>query len=247
MTKDLESYSEEGFIRENIQSNQIENKISTEPSLSVDCVIFGFDDQVLKVLLIKSDQPEFLGLWSLLGNKLKMNEDLDAAAERVLYERTGLENIFLEQTKTFGSINRHPEGRIVSIAYYSLLNINHIQLQKTDNDLHWHPVSEVGKMAFDHNLILETCYQTLQKKVLTEPIGLNLLPETFTLRDLQLLYEAILGTSFDRRNFRKKFFSTKLLVDRNEIEKEVSHRPAKLYSFDFEQYNKIKNSRFSLV
>jgi len=229
------------------QNNLNNNKQSTEPSLSVDCVIFGFDDQVLKVLLIKSDQPEFLGQWSLLGNKLRINEDLDAAAERVLYERTGLENIFLEQTKTFGGVNRHPEGRIVSIAYYSLLNINHIQLQKTDNDLHWHPVNAVGNMAFDHNNILNTCYQTLQKKVLTEPIGLNLLPEIFTLRDLQLLYEAILGTSFDRRNFRKKFLSSKLLVDRNEIQKEVSHRPAKLYSFDFEQYSKIKNSRFSLV
>lgn len=247
MMKEVENPSEHGFfMHETIQTSP-RATAPTEPSLSVDCVIFGFDDQELKVLLIKSDQPEFLGKWSLLGDKLKMNEDLDAAAQRVLFERTGLKDIFLEQTKTFGSVSRHPEGRIVSVAYYSLLNINHIQLQKTDNDLHWHPIHDVAEMAFDHNIILETCYQTLQKKVLTEPIGLNLLPLTFSLRDLQLLYEAILGTSFDRRNFRKKFFSTKLLTDINQIEKDVSHRPAKLYSFDFEQYHKIKKRGFSLV
>jgi 8-oxo-dGTP diphosphatase len=206
--------------------------------ITVDCVIFGFDDNELKILLIRSDLEKYQGMWSLLGDVVKENEEIDAAAYRVLDQRTGMSDIFLDQVKSFSRPNRHPGGRVITIAYCSLLNIKHHSLQITDNELHWHSVSNINEMAFDHKEIVETCHQWLQKIIQENPVGFNLLPDKFSLRELQNLYEAILGIELDRRNFRKKFAAMNLLIDINEMEQDVPHRPGKLYKFNFEKYKK---------
>lgn len=198
-------------------------------AISVDCVIFGYDDKELKVLLIQSDLEEFAGLPSLLGDLIKPDEDLEAASYRILKERTGLDDVYLEQVQAFGSIERHPSGRVITIAYYSLIDIKHHKLQLSHNDLHWHPVHEIRKMAFDHKMILDTCLQRLQQQVMEHPVIFNLLPEKFSLRELQELYQAILGFELDRRNFRKKITIKDWLVDIDEMENDVPHRPGKLY------------------
>lgn len=210
-------------------------------ALSVDCVIFGYDNKELKVLLIKSDLEEFSGLYSLLGDLVKPDENLDSAPYRVLYERTGLEDVFLEQVHTFGSIGRHPSGRVITTAYYSLINIKHHQLSLTDNELHWHKVDDLKKMAFDHKAILDACLQKLRSQVMEEPIVFNLLQEKFSLRELQELFEAILGTPLDRRNFRKKISLKNWLVDLDEMEDNVPHRPGKLYKLK-SQFRKKRNA-----
>lgn len=209
-------------------------------TLSVDCVIFGFDENKLKVLLIRSDLQPFQKRLSLLGDLLMPNEELDEAAYRILKQRTGMNDLYLEQVQTFGKLGRHPGGRVVTVAYYSLINIQHHQLQIHENDLDWHDIDKVKDLAFDHQEILETCYARLQKRVQEHPLGINLLPEKFSLRELQQLYEAILGIKLDRRNFRKKFFSMDFLVDIDETEQNVPHRPGKLYQFDFAKYEKNK-------
>ena len=209
-------------------------------ALSVDCVIFGFDENKLKVLLIRSDLKKFQSKWSLLGDLIHINEDLDAAAYRVLKQRTGLSDVYLEQVSTFGTINRHPAGRVVTIAYCSLINIQQHKLNKSDNELHWHDVNNIADLAFDHQQIFETCYVRLQKRIQEHPLGFNLLPKKFSLRELQNLYEAILGTKMDRRNFRKKFFAMDFLIDLDEIEQDVPHRPGKLYKFNYGKYEKKK-------
>ena len=198
-------------------------------AVSVDCVIFSYQDKALKVLLIKSDLEEFQGLHSLLGDLVGPTEDLDDAPYRVLYDRTGLQDVYLEQVHTFGNINRHPSGRVVTTAYFSLINSKSSKLQITHNDVAWHNVADIRRLAFDHKIILETCLQQLQETVMEQPIVFNLLPEKFSLRELQDLYEAILGVSLDRRNFRKRITAKGWLEDLNEMEVDVPHRPGKLY------------------
>lgn len=205
-------------------------------ALSVDCVIFGFDENKLKVLLIRSDLKNYMDKWSLLGDLVSPEEGLDEAAYRILKQRTGLSDLFLEQVKTFGEVNRHPASRVVTVAYYSLINVQHHKLNILDNELHWHDVDSISDLAFDHQEIFTTSYCQLQKRVREHPLGFSLLPNKFSLRELQNLYEAILNIKLDRRNFRKKFFAMDFLVDLNEIESDVPHRPGKLYRFDYVKY-----------
>ncbi len=211
-------------------------------ALSVDCVIFGFDENKLKVLLIRSDLKKYKGRWSLLGDLIKPNEDLDKSAYRILHQRTGLDDVYLEQVQTFGEVKRHPAGRVITVAYCSLINIQHHKLKIYDNELHWHDVQNVSDLAFDHQVIFDTCYKRLQKRILEHPLGFNLLPKKFSLRELQNLYESILDTKMDRRNFRKKFFSMDLLTDLDEMEQDVPHRPGKLYQFNFKKYERKKKT-----
>jgi 8-oxo-dGTP diphosphatase len=174
--------------------------------ISVDCVIFGFDDNELKVLLIKSDFEKYANKWSLLGDLVNDHEDLDEAAYRVLRERTGMDDVYLEQVKAFGEVGRHPAARVVTIAYCSLINIEHHQLKILDNELHWHRVTTLSDMAFDHRKLLDACYEWLQKRIQEHPLGFSLLPKKFSLRELQNLYEAILDVKLDRRNFPQEVF-----------------------------------------
>jgi 8-oxo-dGTP diphosphatase len=160
----------------------------------------------------------------------------------VLQELTGLTNVYLEQVKTFGKVNRHPRGRVVTVAYYSLVNINQVN-PKPDSfarEVAWLKLSEIGSLAFDHYKIMRTCLKRLQEQVRTQPIGFELLPEKFTLSELQELYEAILETSLDKRNFRKKMMSLNVLIDNQEYQSGVAHRPAKLYAFDKEKFESAK-------
>lgn len=221
-----------------LQVIQSEVENTNRIALSVDCIIFGFDEAKLKVLLIRSDLKKFAGKWSLLGDLVFPKEDLDAAAYRILKQRTGLSDVYLEQVSTFGTVSRHPAGRVVTVAYCSLINVQHHKLNILDNELHWHDIKNVTDLAFDHQLIFDNCLLQLQKRVQEHPLGFNLLPKKFSLRDLQNLYEAILDIKMDRRNFRKKFFAMDLLVDLNEMEQDVPHRPGKLYKFNYEKYEK---------
>lgn len=223
-----------------LQVIQSEVENTNRIALSVDCIIFGFDEAKLKVLLIRSDLKKYAGKWSLLGDLVFPNEDLDAAAYRILKQRTGLSDVYLEQVSTFGTVSRHPAGRVVTVAYCSLINVQHHKLNILDNELHWHDIKNVTDLAFDHQQIFDTCLQQLQKRVQEHPLGFNLLPKKFSLRDLQNLYEAILDIKMDRRNFRKKFFSMDFLIDLNEMEQDVPHRPGKLYKFNYEKYEKKK-------
>ena len=216
-----------------IQS-EVEN--SNRIALSVDCVIFGFDENKLKVLLIRSDLKKYAGKWSLLGDLVLPKDDLDASAYRILKQRTGLSDVYLEQVHTFGGVNRHPAGRVVTVTYCSLINVQHHKINILDNELHWHDVNNVADLAFDHQQIFDNCLLQLQKRVQEHPLGFNLLPKKFSLRELQNLYEAILNVKMDRRNFRKKFFAMDLLIDLDEMEQDVPHRPGKLYKFNYEKF-----------
>jgi len=204
--------------------------------VSIDCVILGYEKGRLKVLLIECKLKEYEGLDSLLGDILQPEEDIDEASYRILRDRTGLDDVFLEQVQTFGSVKRHPGGRVITVAYYSLINIRDHQMQLSDNDLHWHLVNDLKLMAFDHKKILETTLSKLRNRIMEEPIIFNLLPKKFSLRELQSVYEAILGSKLDRRNFRKKIFLTDWLIDLDEFETDVTHRPGKLYAFNFQKF-----------
>lgn len=224
------------------------------PHVSVDCVVFGFDSRKLKVLLIEKEkvanESEKSHKLKLPGSLIFENEDLDASANRTLRELTGLDNIYLRQFHVFGSPERlTPEEdlnwlritsstnveRVVTIAYYSLIKLQDSDL--TEKTI-WHPVNEIPELVFDHNLIVNMALEQLQREIRTEPICFELLPKKFTIRQMQDLYEAILGIKMDNRNFRKKIMPLKFLVPLNEKEKGVSHKPALLYKFDRKLYAK---------
>jgi 8-oxo-dGTP diphosphatase len=230
-------------LQRTIQQLRSEDREFFQIAISVDCVIFGFDKNELKVLLIKSDLEEFKDHWSLLGDLVRPDENLDSASYRVLKDRTGLDDVYLEQVYTFGEVNRHPAGRVITTAYYSLINIKDHQPKLSDNELHWHPVNEITTLAFDHKTILDICLERLQSKIEEHPIVFNLLPEKFSLRELQNLYESILGVKMDRRNFRKKFFLMNWLEDVNELEQDVPHRPGKLYRFNSSKFSSGKSKK----
>jgi 8-oxo-dGTP diphosphatase len=227
------------------ESEKIQHLDYFNIAISVDCVIFGYDEKELKVLLIKSDFEEFSGLYSLLGDLIRTDEDLDGASYRVLKERTGMDDVYLKQVQAFGSIGRHPSGRVITIAFYSLIDIKHHKLRLTHNELHWHSVNEIKKLAFDHKAILDACLKRLRQQIVDYPVVFNLLPEKFSLRELQELYQAILGIDLDRRNFRKKISLKDWLLDINEMEDDVPHRPGKLYKLkpEFKRKMVVKASR----
>ncbi len=214
-------------------------------AVSVDCVIFGYESKELKVLLIKSDLEEFKDLWSLLGDLVRPDENIESAPYRVLRERTGLDDVYLDQVYTFGDLGRHPSGRVITTAYYSLINIKHHKLKLTHNELHWHKLDDVKKLAFDHKKILDTSLDRLREQIMDHPIIFNLLPEKFSLRELQDLYQSILGTSLDRRNFRKKIAHKDWLLDLDEMENDVPHRPGKLYKAKTELWKKPSGKKAS--
>lgn len=216
-------------------------------AFTVDNVIFGFDEGDLKVLLIKRGEAPFEEKWALPGYFVYPNEDLDGAAKRVLEELTGLKNVFLEQVKTFGRPDRHPFGRVITVAYFSLIRISNYSIQAASiaQQASWHSISKIKELAFDHKEILDACFERLKLMVKNRPVGFELLPPKFTLTELQHLYEAILETELDKRNFRKKILSMDLLIDLNEVQEGVAHRPARLYQFDRNKYNKFLAEGFT--
>jgi 8-oxo-dGTP diphosphatase len=210
-------------------------------SLSVDCIIFGFDREELKILLIERATEPSKGMWALPGGFVRPDEDLDHSAKRALQELTGLSNIYMEQFHAFGDVNRYPEGRVISAAYYALTKIDDYNLRpsSTAKEARWHPLSKTPKLVFDHNKILHMGLEKLKNKVKFQPVGFELLPKKFTLTELQKLYEAILEIELDKRNFRKKILSMELLIKLNESQKNVAHRAARLYKFDKIKYKEL--------
>lgn len=218
------------------------------PALTVDCVVFGLDEQnLLKVMLIKRNLTPFRGEWALPGGFVRIGESLEAAAMRELHEETGIQKVFLEQLYTFGDLNRDPRDRVVTVAYYALVNLaeQKIHAQTDASAAAWFAISDLPPLAFDHDRILATAIARLKGKVRYEPIGFELLPKKFTLSQLQKLYETVLNTKLDKRNFRKKILSMDLLIDLNEMQKDVAHRAAKLYRFDEQKYRKLKQRGFN--
>jgi 8-oxo-dGTP diphosphatase len=218
------------------------------PALTVDCVVFGFDEGELKVLLIERGLEPFAGKWALPGGFVRVDESLEDAARRELREETGLSGVFLEQLYTFGDdVNRDPRERVVSVAYYALVPLApHELLAATDaRSAAWFAVAGLPSLAFDHDRIVAAAVVRLQGKVRYQPIGFELLPEKFTLSQLQHLYEAILERPLDKRNFRKKILGMGVLVETNEIEQDVAHRAARLYRFDESKYRRLVKRGFN--
>ena len=217
------------------------------PAVTVDCVVFGFDEGDLKLLLIQRDQAPYRGKWALPGGFVKMNESLDDAAMRELREETGIDRLYLEQLYTFGTPNRDPRGRVISVAYYALVKLSNYDLDAATDAAAaaWFPLADVPSLGFDHDEILDIALKRLKAKVRYQPIGFELLPTKFTLSQLQHLYETILETSLDKRNFRKKILGTELLLELDEIEQDVAHRAARLYKFDDRKYRQLAKRGFN--
>ena len=219
-----------------------------KPALTVDCVVFGLDeDRQLKVMLIQRDIPPFEGEWALPGGFIHLDESLEEAAFRELREETGIEKIFLEQLYTFGNVDRDPRERVVTVAYYGLINLGEQNIKATTDarEAAWFPIEKVPQLAFDHDHILAIAQQRLKGKVRYEPIGFELLPTKFTLSELQQLYETILGQELDKRNFRRKILNMDILIPLAEMQTGVSHRAARLYQFDEEKYLELKQKGFN--
>ncbi len=211
------------------------------PSVTVDCVIFGMDDSYdLRVLLIQRAHDPYAGDWALPGGFVDMDEDLETAARRELEEETGIKDVFVEQLYTFGTPNRDPRGRVISIAYYALINLGEhpITAASDAQQAKWFSINELPALAFDHQTVLDMAIERIRSKVLYKPIGFELLPEKFTLTELQKLYETILGQKLNRRNFRSKILKMGLL-QQQERQTNVPHRPAYLYKFNKEKYQEL--------
>jgi 8-oxo-dGTP diphosphatase len=216
-------------------------------ALSIDCVIFGFKDGELDILLIKHGEGISKGRWALPGGWIQYNESVDDAASRLLNSLTGVSNIYLEQLKCFGAVERYPGKRVITIAFFALVNADNYNLHPgfTASDAKWFNVQEVPDLPYDHNDILAFGYNRLKHKVRHEPIGFNLLPKKFTLHHIQKLYEAVLETDLDKPNFRRKLLNMNLLVACDEKQKDVSHRAANLYRFDKKIYNQLLEKGFA--
>jgi 8-oxo-dGTP diphosphatase len=216
-------------------------------ALTVDTVVFGLDDQDLKVLLIQRDLPPFEGRWALPGGFVHLDESLDDAARRELQEETGVADLYLEQLYTFGAPDRDPRERVVTVAYYALVNLIDHQINPTTDarDAAWFTLDDLPTLAFDHQTILDTAHARLRGKLRYQPIGFELLPERFTLTQLQTLYEKVLDRELDKRNFRKKILGMDLLLDTGEVEKDVAHRAARLYRFSREHYDSLLAAGFN--
>jgi 8-oxo-dGTP diphosphatase len=222
-------------------------------AFSVDNIIFGFDEADLKILLIRRglerQMPIYQHMWALPGDLVHPTEDLDTAAYRVLEELTGVKNVYLEQVKAFGAVKRHPVGRVITVSYFSLVKISRYEVLPNSfaDEVQWHTIGSIRQLAlaFDHNAIVETGFNALKQRVRVAPIGFELLPPKFTLTELQQLYEAILERSLEKRNFRKKILSMDFIVDLNESQERVAHRPARLYEFNQAKYEKLVDNGFN--
>ena len=205
--------------------------------VSVDCIIFGFDKEELKILLIKRGFKPEKGKWSLLGGFLKKNEILDAAAIRILHSLTGLHNVYMEQLETYSDIDRDPVERTISVAYSALINIHdHNEELSKEYSAKWFSINKYPKLIFDHNLMVNRAIRRLKYKATVQPVGFELLPEKFTMRQLQKLYEAIFNEKLDKRNFSRKILSMGLLTRLSEKDMDSSKRGSFLYKFDREKY-----------
>ena len=216
------------------------------PAVTTDCVIFGFDGERLQVLLIERGIEPYKGRWAFPGGFLKMDETAEEGALRELKEETGLEGAYMEQFHTFSVPERDPRERVITIAYYALVKIQEVKGGDDAVSARWFPLDEIPSLAFDHDYILRMATQRLREQIHFQPIGFELLPEKFTIKELQLLYESILGINFDRRNFAKKMTHLEILTDLEETIWPTPKREAKLYKFNAEKYEELKRKGFRL-
>lgn len=206
--------------------------------LAVDCIIFGFDHEGLKILLIKRDFEPEKGKWSLIGGFLKKEEVLDTAAIQILESYTGLQDIYMEQLHAYSEIDRDPVERTISVAYYALINIENHNAEMIQNfDPQWFSVADAPKLIFDHDSMVRHAIRRLRYRTSTKPVGFELLPEKFTMRQLQKLYEAILSKELDKRNFISKINSLDILIKLDEKDMQSSRKGSYLYTFDKEKYD----------
>lgn len=208
--------------------------------VSVDCIILGFNNEGLNVLIYKRSFEPLKGQWSLMGGFLRAGESINEAASRVLTECTGIDNLFMEQVGAYGDVTRDLGERVISVAYYSLVNMNNFSAEVlAEHNAHWVHINELPELIFDHKQMVKDTLTILKRKAATRPIGFNLLPEKFTLPQLQNLYEAIYQTPLDKRNFRKKLNMMDILEKLDEKDKSSSKRGAFYYTFNKEKYDKL--------
>lgn len=215
------------------------------PALTVDCVVFATYDEGLRVLLIRRGEPPFAGDWALPGGFVRLDETTEKAARRELEEETGLKSAYLEQLYTFSRVDRDPRERVVSVAYYALVKPSALSAGSDASSAEWVDVARLPPLAFDHDEILATALARLRAKIRYQPIGFELLPQKFTLGQLQRLYETILGRELDKRNFRRSFLRMGVLQELDEMEAGVAHRPSKLYRFDRAAYRRLLKQGFN--
>ena len=207
--------------------------------VAIDCIIFGFNEGELNLLLLKRNFQPAMGEWSLMGGFVQENESTDDAAKRVLHELTGLDKVYMEQVGSFGSIDRDPGERVISISYYALININEYDKELVQqHNAYWVNINELPELIFDHPQMVEQARDLMQSKASIPPIGFNLLPTLFTLSQLQSLYEAIYGEIIDKRNFRKRIAEMDYIEKTDKIDKTGSKRGAALYKFNEKAYRK---------
>jgi ADP-ribose pyrophosphatase YjhB (NUDIX family) len=216
--------------------------------VAVDCIIFGFSEGELKLLVFKRKVEPLSGKWSLIGSFVKSNEDVKSAAGRVLNELTGLENVFLKELKCYSAVERDPGQRCISIAHYALIDAqDHNKQIVTDHDAHWFTINELPPLVLDHTTMALEALEALKVEARYQPIGFELLPERFTMPQLQSLYEAIYGKPLDSRNFRKKVNSFNVLLKTSEKDYRSSKKGAYLYRFDEVRYNQLVASGYDFV
>lgn len=213
--------------------------------LSVDCIIFGFEENKLKILIGKRNMDPGRGEWSLYGGFVRNDESLDAAADRTLYELTGLRNVYMRQVGAFGNIDRDPGERVVSVAYYALINVNDYPTKMMlEHGVEWVDFEKLPTLYSDHNAMVRQARKLMRQKMKTEPVGFELLPDLFTLTQLQRLYEAVNGEEIDKRNFRKRVKDMDFIEKTEFVDKKTSKRGAALYRFNRKAY--IEDPNFKL-
>jgi 8-oxo-dGTP diphosphatase len=254
------------IIDENIQNMTTEMKkvdeiFETLSTISVDCVIFGYENDTLKVLVRREFVPMGVKIyleWKLPGNRVRRTENIDETAARILKEQTGLENIFVKQFMVFSNPNRLKgrkqdfewikpqlkDERVITIGFYSLINVSDVDNSTLMDDAKWANAYEITELMFDHNEIFYEAIKKLRYDLLHEPLVFELLPEKFTLTQMQKVYEAIFNTTYDKRNYRRKVNKMPYLIPLDEIQTGVSHKPARLYSYDRDIYEKTRTERF---
>lgn len=216
------------------------------PSVTTDCVIFGFDGEKLNVLLVKRGGNPYLGWWAFPGGFIKIHESAEEGALRELKEETQLTTSYMEQLRTYSSPDRDPRERVITIAYLALVKISEVKGGDDAAEAQWFPIDEVPHLAFDHDAILRDALARLRERIHFHPIGYELLPEKFTLKQMQSLYEAVLGIRFDRRNFAKKMMHLDILTQLDETVWPTPKREANLFTFNLKKYNELKRRGFRL-
>ncbi len=210
--------------------------------LSVDCIIFGFDENKLKILIGKRQMDPGRGEWSLYGGFVRQDESVDDAAHRTLWELTGLRNVYMRQVGAFGEPDRDPGERVVSIAYYALINVNdYADTLRKEHGVEWVDVESIPPLYSDHRQMVDKARKMMKEKLKTAPVGFRLLPSLFTLTQLQRLYEAVNGEELDKRNFRKRVKELDLIEKTDLIDKKSSRRGASLYRFNKKAFNEDSN------